>query len=97
MSKWTLDEGKPEEKALDIPEQIMDQIRLVSVYRGVSVPSVLFDSTETKKLLLLQAFMELKLINGWDSTGSMLKYDQFYDQYVQTKNELEFSPGLNLM
>lgn len=57
MSKWTLDEGKPEEKALDIPEQIMDQIRLVSVYRGVSVPSVLFYSTETKKLLLLQAIL----------------------------------------
>lgn len=39
-----------------------------------------------------EIFMELKRINGWDSTGSMLKYDQFYDQYVQTKNELEFSP-----
>lgn len=39
-----------------------------------------------------EIFMELKRINGWDSTGSMLEYDQFYDQYVQTKNELEFSP-----
>lgn len=36
--------------------------------------------------------MELKRINGFDSTGNMLEYDQFYDQYVQTKNELEFSP-----
>lgn len=39
-----------------------------------------------------EIFMELKRINGWDSTGSMLEYDQFYDQYVQTKNELEFNP-----
>lgn len=39
-----------------------------------------------------EVFMELKRINGWDSTGSMLEYDQFYDQYVQTKNELEFNP-----
>lgn len=39
-----------------------------------------------------EIFMELKRINGWDSTGSMLEYGQFYDQYVQTKNELEFSP-----
>lgn len=39
-----------------------------------------------------EVFMELKRINGWDSTGSMLEYDQFYDQYMQTKNELEFNP-----
>lgn len=39
-----------------------------------------------------EVFMELKRINGWDSTSSMLEYEQFYDQYVQTKNELEFSP-----
>lgn len=38
-----------------------------------------------------EIFMELKRINGWDSTDSMLEYDQFYDQYVQTKNELEFN------
>lgn len=52
--------------------------------------------TENKAILKSQnskeIFMELKRINGWDSTGSMLEYDQFYDQYVQTKNELEFSP-----
>lgn len=51
------DEEKPEEKALDIPEQIMDQIRLVSVYRGVAVPSVLFDSTGTKKIAALASYI----------------------------------------
>lgn len=55
LVKMDSDEEKPEEKALDIPEQVMDQIRLVSIYKGISVPSVLFDSTGTKKLLLLQA------------------------------------------
>lgn len=42
-------EGKPEEQVLDIPDNIMDQIRLVSVYKNVPVPSMLFDSTGTKK------------------------------------------------
>jgi hypothetical protein len=49
--------GKPEEKALDIPEQIMDQIRLVSVYKGVTVPSILFDSTGTKKIAALASYI----------------------------------------
>lgn len=48
---------KPEEKALDIPEQIVDQIRLVSVYKGVHVPSILFDSTGTKKIAALASYI----------------------------------------
>ena len=48
---------KPEERALDIPEQIMDQIRLVSVYKGVHVPSILFDSTGTKKIAALASYI----------------------------------------
>lgn len=55
--KMDSEEEKPEEKALDIPEQIMDQIRLVSVYRGVAVPSVLFDSTGTKKIAALASYI----------------------------------------
>ena len=56
--KMDSDEEKPEEKALDIPEQIMDQIRLVSVYRGGgAVPSVLFDSTGTKKIAALASYI----------------------------------------
>ena len=35
----------------------MDQIRLVSVYRGVPVPSVLFDSTGTKKIAALASYI----------------------------------------
>lgn len=55
--KMDSDDEKPEEKALDIPEQIMDQIRLISVYKGVSVPSVLFDSTGTKKIAALASYI----------------------------------------
>lgn len=55
--KMDSDEERPEEKALDIPEQIMDQIRLVSVYRGVPVPSVIFDSTGTKKIAALASYI----------------------------------------
>ena len=50
-------EGKPEEKVLDIPERIMDQIRLTSVYKGVAVPSLLFDSTGTKKIAALASYI----------------------------------------
>ncbi len=49
--------SKPEEKVLDIPEQIMDQIRLVSVYKGVPVPSIIFDSTGTKKIAALASYI----------------------------------------
>ena len=31
---------KPDEKVLDIPKNIIDQIRLVSTYKGVHVPSL---------------------------------------------------------
>lgn len=57
-------EEKPEEKALDIPEQVMDQIRLVSTYKGVSVPSLLFDSTGTKKIAALASYIVEGLEQG---------------------------------
>ena len=50
-------EEKPEEKVLDVPDQIMDQIRLVSTYKGVQVPSMLFDSTGTKKIAALASYI----------------------------------------
>ena len=43
------DNERPDEKALDIPDSIMDQIRLVSTYKGIHIPSMIFDSTGTKK------------------------------------------------
>lgn len=50
-------EEKPEEKVLNIPDKLMDQIRLVSTYKGVQVPSMLFDSTGTKKIAALASYI----------------------------------------
>lgn len=48
---------KPEEKVLDIPEQFIDQMRLTSIYKGVPVPSIIFDSTGTKKIAALASYI----------------------------------------
>lgn len=37
-----------------------------------------------------EVLLELKRINGFDSTDNILSYDSFYDQYIQTKRELSF-------
>lgn len=55
---------KPDEKALDIPENIMAQIRLVSTYKGVPVPSMLFDSTGTKKIAAIASYVIEALEQG---------------------------------
>lgn len=55
---------KPEEKVLDIPDNIMDQIRLVSTYKGVHVPSMLFDSTGTKKITAIASYVIEALEQG---------------------------------
>ncbi len=57
-------EERPEEKALNIPDQVMDQIRLVSTYRGVHVPSMLFDSTGTKKIAAMASYVIEALEQG---------------------------------
>lgn len=59
------DDGeKPEEKVLELPEIIMDQIRLVSTYKGVHVPSVIFDSTGTKKIAAMASYVIEALEQG---------------------------------
>lgn len=63
--------GKPEEEVLDIPERIMDQMRLVSTYKGVHVPSILFDSTGTKKITALASY----IIEGLEK-GRILVVDE---------------------
>ena len=55
---------KPEENVLDLPDKIMDQIRLVSTYRGVHVPSMLFDSTGTKKIAAIAGYVIEALEQG---------------------------------
>ena len=62
--KTSDEEERPEEKVLDIPEIIMEQIRLVSTYKGVQVPSMLFDSTGTKKIAAIASYMIEALEEG---------------------------------
>ena len=62
---------KPQEKVLDLPDKFMDQIRLVSVYKGVPVPSILFDSTGTKKIAALASY----IIEGLEK-GRILVVDE---------------------
>ena len=38
-------------------EKLMEQIRLVSTYKGVKVPSLIFDSTGTKKIATLASYI----------------------------------------
>lgn len=51
------EEEKPEEEVLDIPKTLMDEMRLVSTYKGVKVPSIIFDSTGTKKIAALASYV----------------------------------------
>ena len=55
---------KPNEQVLDLPEKLMDQIRLVSTYKGKKVPSIIFDSTGTKKIAAMASYVIEALEQG---------------------------------
>jgi len=57
-------ESKPDEKVLDLPEKIMDHIRLFSTYKGYHVPSIIFDSTGTKKIAAIASYVIEALEQG---------------------------------
>lgn len=54
----------PQERALKLPDQIMEMLHLVSFYKGKSVPSILYDSTGTKKIAALAGYVIDALENG---------------------------------
>lgn len=62
---------KPDEEVLSMKEKLMDQIRLVSTYKGVKVPSLIFDSTGTKKIAALASY----IIEGLEK-GRILVVDE---------------------
>lgn len=62
---------KPDEEVLNMKEKLMDQIRLVSTYKGVSVPSLIFDSTGTKKIAAIASY----IIEGLEE-GRILVVDE---------------------
>ena len=55
---------KPNEQVLDLPEKLMDQISLVSTYKGKRVSSMLFDSTGTKKIAAMASYVIEALEQG---------------------------------
>ena len=47
----------------------MEQIRLVSTYKGVKVPSLIFDSTGTKKIAALASYI-IEGLEQWKNSYS---------------------------
>lgn len=62
---------KPDEEVLNMQEKLMEQIRLVSTYKGVPVPSLIFDSTGTKKIAAIASY----IIEGLEK-GRILVVDE---------------------
>lgn len=51
------DNQKAQEEVLNIPADVVEMLHLVSVYKGVPVPSMVFDSTGTKKMAALASYV----------------------------------------
>ena len=62
--KIVLRSGEPQENVLKGSASLPDMFHLVSVYKGIEVPSVLFDSTGTKKIAALASYVIDALENG---------------------------------
>ncbi len=61
-----IDTGKsiPQENALQQAASLTEMLHLMSIYQGVPVPSILFDSTGTKKIAALASYVINALQNG---------------------------------
>ena len=55
---------KPQENALSVAAPIMEMLHLASVYKGKIVPSIIFDSTGTKKIAAIASYVIDALENG---------------------------------
>lgn len=58
------DKSVPQEKALQQAAPLAEMLHLVSVYHGVPVPSIIYDSTGTKKMAALASYVIGALRNG---------------------------------
>lgn len=61
--KWDKS-SKPQESVLSIQNTLVEMMHLASVYKGVVVPSMLFDSTGTKKMAALASYVIAALEQG---------------------------------
>lgn len=57
LEKKNGDEVKPQENALINSAPLTEMLHLASIYKGVTVPSMLFDSTGTKKMAALASYV----------------------------------------
>ena len=64
LKSQTVGDAEPQEKALKSAAPLTEMLHIVSVYKGVSVPSMLFDSTGTKKMAALASYVIEALENG---------------------------------
>lgn len=55
---------KPQENALNVSAPIMEMLHLASVYKGKIVPSIIFDSTGTKKIAAIASYVIDAFENG---------------------------------
>ena len=58
------DKSVPQENALQQSAPLTEMLHLVSVYHGVPVPSIIYDSTGTKKMAALASYVIGALKNG---------------------------------
>lgn len=58
------EERVPQEKILRVANSFLEQLHLCSIYKGIPVPSVIFDSTGTKKIACLASYVIDALENG---------------------------------
>lgn len=57
-------DAKPQENALSAVAPLTEMLHLASVYKGIMVPSMLFDSTGTKKMAALASYVIEALEDG---------------------------------
>ena len=57
-------DGKEAEEKILKNQNFMDQIKLVSVYKGMPVPSILFDSLGTRKIVALASYVITAIEEG---------------------------------
>ena len=57
-------EAKPQENAINAAAPLAEMLHLASVYKGITVPSIVFDSTGTKKMAALASYVIDALESG---------------------------------
>ena len=57
-------ESLPQENSLRVSNNFLEQLHLCSTYKGICVPSIIYDSTGTKKIVCLASYVIDALENG---------------------------------